>query len=38
MEAVVGVCLEFLLLEEVHILQHLAPAHEDGREILNDVG
>ena len=37
-EAVVGVCLESLLPEEVHILQRLAAAHEDGREILYDVG
>ena len=37
-EAVVGVRLESLLPEEVHILQHLAAANEDGREILNDVG
>ena len=37
-EAVVGVCLESRLPEEVHILQRLAAAHEDGREILYDVG
>lgn len=37
-EAVVGVCLESLLPEEVHILQYFAAANEDGREILNDVG
>ena len=37
-EAVVGVRLEGLLPEEIHILQHLPAAQENGCEILNDVG
>ncbi len=36
--AVVGVRLESLLPEKVHILQHLTAAHEDGHEILDHVG
>ena len=37
-EAVVGVRLESLLPEEVHILQHFAATQEDGCEILDHVG
>ena len=37
-EAAVGVRLEGLLPEEVHIIQHFPAAHKDESEILNDVG
>ena len=38
LKKVVGVRLESLLPEEVHVLQHLTAAHEDGCEILYHVG